>query len=704
MRGKGGWKIVAVVILIVFLLAMVGATPSAWAASESDSSSATIYVPDDYPTIQAAVDAASTGDTIIVRDGEYRENIDVNKRLTVKSENGSGNCIIDAEDGEDDVFGVTADYVNINGFTVKGASCLRKAGIYLESGVDFCNISNNNVSNNYYSIYLGGSNNNIFNNKCSNSDEGIYLKGSNNKLKGNVMVEDGIYIVGVSLSNYIHEIDESNTVNGKPVYYWKDIEGGRIPEGAGQVILVNCTKTVVENQNFNSLYVCTEVAFSSNISIKNNNYSNNIHSIEVLYSKNNNISKNFCSKNSYDICLWDSNSNNISSNVGDIDLYHSNNNSISSNVGGIYLWDSHSNSILNNNCSNAGFGISLWISNHNNISNNNCLNNWRGISLHCIYEYSNDLVIIPTYVYDNNISNNNCSNCDVGIFLEYSICNRIYLNNFINNAFALHSFDSGNIWNSPEQITYTYNGSRCTNYLGNYWDDYTGTDADGDGLGDTTYPINSDKDNYPLMQPWENYFVEENGTRTNTKNETQKFAFSSYYQPINISVNHSVPPYPLPLNLSTITNIENITTKFQLTETEEELLETNGFVISDYGQKDDIVAPYKDMKEMGIPIFVTTDTLLHLYHIQFNEILKGIEEREFFDELVDMSNAMLNQSVKDYENFDDPELKESARRNVAYFAVALKLLQTPTEGYSGEDKVINSSIPDYVIEDVNKEL
>jgi hypothetical protein len=195
-------------------------------------------------------------------------------------------------------------------------------------------------------------------------------------------------------------------------------------------------------------------------------------------------------------------------------------------------------------------------------------------------------------------------------------------------------------------------------------------------------------------------------TSSTEHSEKQGLGFSYYYQPINITVNASVPSYPLPLNLSTVSNIEDITAKLGLNKTEEELLKTNGFVILDYGQKDDIVAPYKDMKERGIPIFVTTDTLLHLYHIQFNEILKGIEEREFFDALVDMSNAMLEQSVKDYETFDDAELKESARRNVAYFAVALKLLQTPTEGYNGSEdiKVINFSIPDYVIEDVDKEI
>ncbi|MCW3129266.1 MAG: DUF3160 domain-containing protein [Methanophagales archaeon] len=202
---------------------------------------------------------------------------------------------------------------------------------------------------------------------------------------------------------------------------------------------------------------------------------------------------------------------------------------------------------------------------------------------------------------------------------------------------------------------------------------------------------------------FENYFPEENKA-IETKNP--KLAFSAYYHPINISVNLSVPPYPLPLNLSNITNIDKINAEFWLNERQKELLRTNGFVITDYGQEDDIVAPYEDMKERDIPIFVTTDTLLHLYHIQFNEILKGIEEREFFDDLVDMSNAMLLRSIQDYENFTDPELKEAARRNVAYFAVALKLLQTPTEGYNGSEdiKAVNFTVPDYVKEDVEKEI
>jgi nitrous oxidase accessory protein NosD len=46
-------------------------------------------------------------------------------------------------------------------------------------------------------------------------------------------------------------------------------------------------------------------------------------------------------------------------------------------------------------------------------------------------------------------------------------------------------------------------------YLGNYWDDYEGTDADGDGdgIGDTHYSTYSKSDDYPLMKPIENYIL-----------------------------------------------------------------------------------------------------------------------------------------------------------------------------------------------------
>ena len=63
---------------------------------------ANIYVPADYPTIQAAVDAAVNGDTVIVSDGVYtgegNRDIDIGpKAITIRSQNGPENCVIDCE-------------------------------------------------------------------------------------------------------------------------------------------------------------------------------------------------------------------------------------------------------------------------------------------------------------------------------------------------------------------------------------------------------------------------------------------------------------------------------------------------------------------------------------------------------------------------------------------------------------------------------
>jgi len=103
---------------------------------------------------------------------------------------------------------------------------------------------------------------------------------------------------------------------------------------------------------------------------------------------------------------------------------------------------------------------------------------------------------------NNNITGNNVySNNLKGILLYCSGNNHLYLNNLINNTdnadwlWYRQGYESANIWNSTEKITYSYDGSTYESYLGNYWDDYEGTDADADadsdGIGDTRYSTNS---------------------------------------------------------------------------------------------------------------------------------------------------------------------------------------------------------------------
>jgi parallel beta-helix repeat protein len=135
-----------------------------------------------FTSIQAAVDSAKDGDEIVVCPGTYVENVIVDKNLTIRSENGPDSTIVRAAYTEDAVFEVTADYVGISGFMVNGATKgWLASGIHLHYA-DYCNISNNNCSNNSNGIYADYSRNNIItDNICSKAKNGgIFLGGSNN--------------------------------------------------------------------------------------------------------------------------------------------------------------------------------------------------------------------------------------------------------------------------------------------------------------------------------------------------------------------------------------------------------------------------------------------------------------------------------------------------------------------------------------------
>jgi nitrous oxidase accessory protein len=128
-----------------------------------------------WKTIGYAVSQASDGDTIILRDGTYTENIEIDKQLTIRSENGAILAIVTAADPNENVLFITADKVTIDGLTISGATEVQMAGIYLYSS-DNSSILNNICSGNYNGVYLYYSDNaTVSNNTCSDNTNGIYL-------------------------------------------------------------------------------------------------------------------------------------------------------------------------------------------------------------------------------------------------------------------------------------------------------------------------------------------------------------------------------------------------------------------------------------------------------------------------------------------------------------------------------------------------
>lgn len=113
----------------------------------------------------------------------------------------------------------------------------------------------------------------------------------------------------------------------------------------------------------------------------------------------------------------------------------------------------------------------------------------------------------------NILRGNNISNCwDFAAVLDSAGGNRIYQNTFINNkgrkmgGSSNHiSGGAGSYFQSPEPVEYLWKGQKLTGYMGNYYDDYTGTDSNGDGIGDTAYTADGGTDQYPLVFPFPNY-------------------------------------------------------------------------------------------------------------------------------------------------------------------------------------------------------
>ena len=311
--------------------------------------------------------------------------------------------------------------------------------------------------------------------KASNSNDHVFY-----------VTADNVYISGF-------------TVTGAGYYY-----------KAG-IYLHNSNNSRIENVNASNNYYGIYLDDSSNNIIANNTVSNNDYGILLWESSGNIIANNTASSNNWGICLHSSSNNTLENNTASSNNYDgiylwisddniiANNTVSSNNQNGICLTSSinissNNNIITNNNVSsNYDDGIEICNSSNNTITNNTVLNNDCGIDL---YYFSNS----------NTIEKNTVSNNDYGIYLWYSSGNIIYLNNFIDNRDQVYSLYSTNIWSSTEPITYIYNGKQHTNYLGNCWSDYTGSDANGDGIGDTPYSIDGETDNYPLMQPWERYF------------------------------------------------------------------------------------------------------------------------------------------------------------------------------------------------------
>ena len=114
------------------------------------------------------------------------------------------------------------------------------------------------------------------------------LGNSDLAIRNNSFEEGGIYLApGIDLHQSFDPfstIIENNHVNGKPIYYYHDATNIRVPEDAGQVILINCTNMTLSDLNLASLYTGVLVWGSSRISIVNSSFHDIYSPIKAILS------------------------------------------------------------------------------------------------------------------------------------------------------------------------------------------------------------------------------------------------------------------------------------------------------------------------------------------------------------------------------------------------------------------------------------
>ena len=356
-------------------------------------------------------------------------------------------------------------------------------GIQVKDSTDNI-IINNTIYSTLHGINIDNSDrNNINKNIIKDSTEfGMFFtRSKNNTISNNSFIDCGVHIESDAIVGSYEDLtsqifDNNNRVNGGYLYYYIN-QIGLTPDNfsnAGQIILINCNKSQIGNLN-----ASISIYHSNNISITDNNIFHNFK---------------------YGIFLDASNIINITNNV------------ITNVNWGMFIIGRGSNKVvvnlINNSISNVNIGIILSSSDSSKVINNSLQNmlgtSWR--EYHYASEHGQGLILTSSInsILANNLIKNGTSN---GFNIDKSDFNNVTYNHIEKNDYGINldstSNDNlifGNIFTSNRINAYNKGSNNKWNntIIGNYWDDYTGVDANDDGIGDTSYLFDGGTDYLPI--------------------------------------------------------------------------------------------------------------------------------------------------------------------------------------------------------------
>jgi len=306
-----------------------------------------------------------------------------------------------------------------------------------------------------------------------NTNYGIYLVSSGScELRDNA-ISGSKYNFGVSgnsLAEYTQDIDTTNTVDGKKIYYWVDRSYDTIPSDAGYVGVVDSDHITVEGLTLSNNYNGVLFVYTTDSVIEDVTVSFVYSGIYLYYSTSSTVVDCTVADSSYGINMYYSASSTVTGNTV-----------MRTTSYGIYLSYSGPSTVTDNvatYCNN--YGVYLTYSSTSTVTGNTVTNNNYGM-----------------YIYrstSSTVTGNMLKENTYGIYLYSSSGSSFHHNNFVDNTKQLYGTGS-----SYTSCTWDDGSGH-----GNYWSDYAGLDdgsggrTAGDGIGDTALP-HQGVDYYPYM-------------------------------------------------------------------------------------------------------------------------------------------------------------------------------------------------------------
>ena len=325
----------------------------------------------DYATIQAAIDAPETlnGHTIFVDAGTYYERVTIMKSIFLLGEN-RDTTVVDGN-GTGTVVQISTDNITVTNFTIRNGghewswldSCiygnyhsnikiennrvtnatngiifydffnstmrhnlaegLELMGLHLDGYSTNCTIEDNTVINCLEGIEIERSAGNLVEGNrliCNNVSIVLNSCSGSNVLKNNKMTSDwyNLIVWGFSLEAFMQNIDTSNTLNNKTVYYITNsnnliVDSSGYPN-LGYLAVVNCANLTIKDIDFSYNRDGLLVAQSTNCSLANITISGN-HGpllqggLTFFRSSHNSMVNSRIGNNRVGVCLYQSHNN-----------------------------------------------------------------------------------------------------------------------------------------------------------------------------------------------------------------------------------------------------------------------------------------------------------------------------------------------------------------------------------------------------------